>query len=573
MTVRKFFQTAVTGLALALSADLSAQPREILSLTYPAGDTISIELRGTSRLSNGDGEAKVERKTGATEIEIELDDMKPAYLFGGDYNTYVLWAVSPEGQTDNLGEFIVVGDRAKLDVTTRLDSFGLLVTAEPHFMVSSPSPFVVLENVRFDEDALALRTAKVPYSGFEGTYRFERGSLDHMKKPRARMHPHLAEARTAVALAERVGAGRYAPDELARARGALLRAEAGADSGEDREDVIPLAHEAVRLAMSAQESGGRAASAAAVARTLEEKEIEIEAREREIAAKERQIRDLESEARSARTAAERARLATEQERLRAEVQTQRAAVAESRARGADADRRATQTVLDARERELRDREDMIRELEARAEVARTEAERARLHAEQEQLRAQLQAMRAAEAEDRARDEMTKRMDAEREAEQARLEKEDARRQLLSALERIIEVRETTRGLIVNVPNVLFDLDRATLNPEGREKLAQVATILELARGYRLSVEGHADNTGERSYNLDLSRRRAETTRNYLLANGISRDIVSIEAFGEERPIASNLTAEGRQQNRRVEIVVEELPEFTILVLEPTESPK
>jgi outer membrane protein OmpA-like peptidoglycan-associated protein len=577
MTSRKIFRasSAAAVLSLALSAGAFARPpetaREILSLSYPLGDTISVELRGTSRLPDGDGEAKVERKSGATEIEIELDDMKPADWFGGDYNTYVLWAVSPEGQTDNLGELILRGDRSKLYVTTRLDTFGLLVSAEPHFMVGSPSPFVVLENVRFDEDASGIRTARVPYSGFEGIYRFDRASLDHMKESDRKVYPHLEEARTAVALAERSGAERYAEDELDRARGALLVAEASARSGDDREDLLPLAHEAVRLAMSAQVMGSRAASEAALARAIEEKESVLQAREMEIAAKERQIRDLEIQARAARSEAERATLAAEQQRLRAEIQAERADTAERSARGADADRRATQSALDARERELRDKEQRIRELQARADAAQTEAERARFRAEQEKLRAQVEADRAAEAEALARREMDERMEAEREAADARRDREEARRELQAALEQIIEVRETARGLIVNVPNVLFDLDRATLKPEGREKLAQVATILGLARGYRLSVEGHADNTGERSYNLDLSRRRAETVRDYMISKGMSREILSIEAFGEERPIASNASADGRQLNRRVEIVVEEQPEFTILVLQPTES--
>ncbi|MGH9336685.1 MAG: OmpA family protein, partial [Vicinamibacteria bacterium] len=184
-----------------------------------------------------------------------------------------------------------------------------------------------------------------------------------------------------------------------------------------------------------------------------------------------------------------------------------------------------------------------------------------------------EAERAAEAEARARHEMSERLEAEEEAQELRVEREEARRELQAALEEILEVRETARGLIVNIPNVLFDLDRATLKPEGREKLSQVAGILGLARGYRLSVEGHADNTGEGDYNMDLSRRRAESVRDYVVSQGIPAGIVATEAFGEDEPLASNQTAEGRQQNRRVEIVVEELPDFAILVFEPTDNNK
>jgi outer membrane protein OmpA-like peptidoglycan-associated protein len=534
----------------------------VLAVTYPFDHTIGIELEGTDRLPDGNGEAKVERKRGVTEIEIELDEMKPADRFGGDYHTYVLWAASPEGQVDNLGEFILRGNRSKLDVTTPLETFGLLVTAEPHYLVGSPSPFVVLENVRSKSPSERVRTATIVYPGFEGDYRFDRESLENVDETSVTVHPHLAEARTAIDLALREGADRYAKRELQTAREALLRAEVMSESEDDdvRDDLLAQAHEAVRLAVLAGETAQRATA-----------EVDVALRERDIAEKEARIRELESRGATAETAAERARLSAERERLRAELEAERASKAETRVSEADRRLRESVTSLAERDREIADMERRLKELEQQADRARTEAERSRLLVEQQQLRAQLEGERAAEAELRARREMEGRLAAEEQVKQLRLEREEARRELQATLERILEVRETARGLVMNIPNVLFDLDRATLKTEGREKLSRVASVLDLATGYRLSIEGHADNTGTRDYNMDLSLRRAEAVRDYLLAHGIGGNLMRIEAFGEDRPIVSNATAEGRQQNRRVEVVVEELPEFTILVREPTDS--
>lgn len=175
---------ALAGVVLFLSIvrpaapqESSVQVRQILALTYPEGPTISVRFQGTSRLPGASGEAKVERKKGMTEIEIELDEMKPATAFGGDYNTYVLWIVSPEGQVDNVGEFILQGNRSKLDVSTPLETFGMLVSAEPHFLVGLPSRFVVLENTEPTVDLGPLKVSELRYRGHEGIYRFDNESL------------------------------------------------------------------------------------------------------------------------------------------------------------------------------------------------------------------------------------------------------------------------------------------------------------------------------------------------------------------------------------------------------------
>jgi outer membrane protein OmpA-like peptidoglycan-associated protein len=127
--------------------------------------------------------------------------------------------------------------------------------------------------------------------------------------------------------------------------------------------------------------------------------------------------------------------------------------------------------------------------------------------------------------------------------------------------RITAVRESARGLIVSLPNILFETDQATLKPEGREALAKISGVLLIAEGYTLSVEGHTDEIGSAEYNLDLSEKRAAGVRDYLVAQGLARKNITVKGFGEAQPIASNQTAAGRQENRRVEIVVLETPDF------------
>src|SRR5262245_55726955 len=120
--------------------------REGTAVSCVQGTSEKILLRSTDRLPEASGAVKVERKGGTTEVEVELESMKPASLFGGDYNTYVLWVVPPRGPVENLGEIALDGSHARLKASTSSKSFAVLVSAEPHFLVSAPSAFVVLSN-------------------------------------------------------------------------------------------------------------------------------------------------------------------------------------------------------------------------------------------------------------------------------------------------------------------------------------------------------------------------------------------------------------------------------------------
>jgi outer membrane protein OmpA-like peptidoglycan-associated protein len=460
--------------------------RESLAITYPEGPEIDVKFQGTYRLPSARGEAHVERKKGTTEIDIRLDELKPAHLFGGDYTTYVLWTVSPEGHVDNVGEFILEGDESKLEVTTNLGTFGMFVTAEPHFLVKSPSRFVVIENTRPEDNVTSaiIKVSQIRYRGFEGVYRFDRETLANLKEIEGELRSDVAQAHVAIDLAVRAGAETFAAAELAAAREALKNTMSSAAAGADRRNLMLEGHEVVRLAVEAQELAEQRSFQAALDRERKSHADETS--------------QLEASIRAAQSEADRARLEAQQ-----------------------------------------------RELQLRME------ENARLEAMKQ---ADEQARRAAEAEQRANE-------ANRQMELARREQDEARLRLRQALGAVAETRESARGLIVSLPDILFDFDKATLRQQGRETLAKIAGILLVARGFTLRLEGHTDNVGSDAYNFDLSLRRAGNVRDYLIQQGLPAAIMTAEGFGKTQPIASNATAEGRQQNRRVEIVIEGVEEF------------
>jgi outer membrane protein OmpA-like peptidoglycan-associated protein len=483
--------------------------RESLAITYPEGVTIAVKFQGTQRLPFSTGEAKVERKRGTTEIEIELDEVKPASLFGGDYNTYVLWTVSPEGHTINAGEFIVRGNRSKLNVTTTLETFGMFITAEPHYLVPYPSRFVVMENTRPTHRlGGVVSTSQIRYREAEGVYNFEKETLAKSAEAKTEVRTDIAQARTAVQLAERAGAAKFAADELNRAKEQLLKAEQGQAVGTGVSTQTIQGKEIVRLAFEAQKLAEERTFQAAL-------DAERKANADEAARLEKNIQEAQTEA-------EKARLLAEQRRLQFEME-ERARRASEEAK-AQAERDAQAAMLARRQAE-----------EAAAKSA-ADAEAARM--------AKAQADAAA-------------LLAQQQADAARRQAEEASNKMQAALSKVVETRRTARGLILNLPDILFEFGKANLKPETREVLAKVSGILMVASGYHLSIEGHTDSVGSEEFNLKLSEARAQSVLDYLFQSGVSPDIMAKKGFGKSQPRSSNDTAKGRQENRRVEIVIED----------------
>jgi hypothetical protein len=225
--------------ALAQESVMALKPmtwmRSAIAISYPENISLGVKFAGTHRLPRAIGEANVERKRGVTEIEIKLDGLKPAIFFGGDFATYVLWTVSPEGQMYNAGEFILRGDRSKLDVTTPLQTFGMFVTAEPHFLVQTPSRFIVLVNTRPEKNISGqmITTSIIEYRGREGIYEFSQESLAREPEAEGEARSDVMQAMIAVDLAERAGAERFAAEELRRARQSRQKTINAAEAGLD----------------------------------------------------------------------------------------------------------------------------------------------------------------------------------------------------------------------------------------------------------------------------------------------------------------------------------------------------
>jgi outer membrane protein OmpA-like peptidoglycan-associated protein len=490
----------------------------VVARTTPAinyrhrGGATKVDFEGTQLLPRSHGEAKVESKQGYIEIEVEFDELEPAMKFGPEYLTYVLWAITPEGRATNLGEVLLNGSESKLNVTTELQMFGLVMTAEPYFAVSQPSDVVVMENRVRGETRGKIEAVEAKYELLKrGTYVMTTGARAVGAFERDENVPlELDEARNAVRLSRAAGADRYAGDTFGHAATLLQQAEESLERRRGRKSVVMVAREAVQ----------RAEDARLIA--LQRQNDEQIAMAREAAA--RREADARAEARmeaDRRRRAEEARLAAERDRLAS-------------------DEAAARTRREAEEISSR----LSRE-RAEADAARVAAERARAEAETAVQR--LNEERAAAQADAER--------ARQLAAAAESEKNELREKLQKQLSLILETKETARGLIVSMPDVLFDFNQSTLRAGAREKLAKVAGVLLAYPDLRVAVEGHTDNVGSDDYNQRLSERRAESVRGYLTQQGIPEASIAARGFGESRPVVSNDADAGRQQNRRVELVV------------------
>jgi outer membrane protein OmpA-like peptidoglycan-associated protein len=492
---------------------VSVVGRTVPAINYRprSGDT-RINFEGTALMPQAEGWASVEGEDGVIEIDARFDDLEAPQRFGREYLTYVLWAITPEGRATNLGELQVNGNDGRLEVTTELQSFALVLTAEPYFAVSQPSDVVVMENVvresGFERTQGRVETLQAKYELLKrGSYLMNRDPALLKVKPLEPGAPlDLAQARNAVELARLAGADRYASETFSKAVSLLTEAETQREKGRRGNQVQQPARQAAQTAEDARLIA------------LQRQEVEFEEQQRRLALQ------REEEAAAKLRAEEERRRQAEAERLRVERERERAET----------------------ERAAAERERLA------AEKARADLERARAEADAARAAAQAQAEEARRlAEEREREASAARLARE----QAEKDRDAAREQLRQQLTVILETRETARGLIINLSDVLFDVDKATLKPGAREKLARIAGVLASHPDLKIEIEGHADSTGSEEYNQALSERRAQSVRAYFNQQGVTTPIVAAVGFGETRPVATNGTAAGRQQNRRVEIIV------------------
>lgn len=491
---------------------------EAVNYHFRSGST-KVDMRGTELMPKASGSAKVESHLGRISIEATAHHLDDPKKFGTEYLTYVLWAITPQGRPTNLGEF-VPGDDREMKVTTDLQAFGLIVTAEPYFAVTRPSDLVVMENIiRKDTvGATEMINAKYELVG-RGQYipprdrdSFEPFAMD------PKVDIALYEARNALRIAKYAKADQYASDSYQRAYDLLQQAE-GYQSRKYKQEkpVATVAREATQVAEDARQVSLR-----------HQEEQYNQALADASAKRESDARAAADEAQRQREAAE--TRAAEDARARADAeQRQRdaqAAADQAAKEKAEADA-ARQQALEAQQRQQAEAEQQRQQLLAQQQQAQAEADRARAAAQQ--------------------------------AEQARLQaerdKEEMRSRLLAQLNQVLETKDTARGLIVNMSDVLFDTGKYTLRPAAREKLAKISGILQAYPDLKMQVEGHTDNVGGDAYNQRLSEQRADSVKTYLVKQGVPDPNVTSQGLGKSDPVASNATPHGRQLNRRVELIV------------------
>jgi outer membrane protein OmpA-like peptidoglycan-associated protein len=495
---------------------------EVVERTTPAVNYLHrsggsrIDFKGTALMPTGKGSAKVESQRGVINVDADFKEMASPSSFGPEYLTYVLWAISPDGRPVNLGELTLNdygnGSSSKIEATSDIQTFGLIVTAEPYYGVTQPSDVVVLENIARPDTTGVVENISAKYELLpRGVYTKGAGFVP--LKVGKKDPLELYEAENAVQLARVAGADKYSQDSFQKAVDALTQAQRYQAQKPGQKPVITMAREAVVRAEDARVIALR--------------------RQKEEAAENDRLASLAREA-SERKNAETARLqADEQARLRAQADSDRLAAERAKADAVRAKQEAETAATDANR------------LKREAEDARQAA-----LAQQQQLAAEAGRARAA-AEDAER----LRQEADRQRQQAVEDQAKLRQQLLSQFNAILQTRDTARGLIVNMSDVLFDTAQYSLRPGAREKLAKVAGIILGHPGLKIAVEGHTDSVGGDEYNMKLSDNRANSVRAYLTSQSLDPAAITAKGFGKTMPVADNRTAAGRQANRRVELVV------------------
>jgi outer membrane protein OmpA-like peptidoglycan-associated protein len=470
-----------------------ARTTKAINYRHRSGST-KIDFRGTPLMPEAKGEAVVNSKQGRIEINTRMEHLSPATQYGPEYLTYVLWAVTPEGRPKNLGEVLLNGTNSKMEVTTDLQTFGLIVTAEPYFAVTQPSDVVVMENFVRNDTEGTFEEIDAKYELLQrGQYVLNVNPSELRPIPLDSKTPlELYEARNAVRIARWTGADRYAADTLQKAEVSLQNAEEELTGKIGKKTVAQNSRDAAQNAEDAR---------LITIRKMEEEETAsakaaADQRESEANAQAAQAESERASAERAKNEANRAKAEAERAKIEAQAEAERAS---------------------------RDRNN-------------AEAARAAALAQAEATRAQLDQARQTAA-------------------QAEEEKAQLREQLRQQLNVILETRETARGLIVNMSDVLFETGKYSLKPGAREKLAKIGGIILAHPGLKLAVEGHTDSVGSDDYNQRLSEQRANSVRGYLVSQGVSPDAITALGLGKTRPVTDNNTAAGRQQNRRVELVV------------------
>jgi outer membrane protein OmpA-like peptidoglycan-associated protein len=549
--------------------------RSVKAIDYRQGSKSEINFKGTDLMPQATGKAEVATKTGASQVEAKLELLEPANSLGLQYLTYVLWAISPEGVPSNLGELVVKDGKAAIHTSAPIQAFALIVTAEPYFAVTQPSDKVVAQNEPGPKVEGFLRSIDVTYQAIPGDiYLSQVKPMDEPVYGIDKKVPlSLKEARNAVRIAKAAHADQYAPSALQRAQQLLSQADDYYNRKQNEKAIATVAREATQAAEAARVTSIQAEQQAKIdeeKRVAEEKTAKAQAEAEAQTHQAQQAQEQAQQQAQQAQQAEAARRDAEQQASQAQAAAQQAAAA------AQAAQQQLQQEQTSGQQVQADQQAAAQQAQAQADQARQQAAAAQQHAQDVERQAQQaeqllqqQQTAAQQAQQQLQQEQAARQQAEQQnqasqqqleqtqqqLQQAQTEKEQVRQKLLEQLNQVLQTKDSARGLIVNMPDVLFDLNSANLKPTARERLAKVAGILIAYPDIHVEVDGYTDNTGAADYNQQLSQQRADTVRNYLVQQGVPASSIEAKGFGESDPIASNDSPEGRRQNRRVDLVV------------------
>lgn len=504
---------AITALILFVmsSATVFAQvdvPRRTTAITYPLDEIVTVQFRGTTRFPRMKGEARMKRTSrNGTEIELSVSKMPRPFELGAGYATYVLWAVSPDGQVDNLGEIKRRGFfefDSRISVTTPLQTFALIITAEPHFLVRRPSQAIMLENL--SPVALSGRTiattSSIQYFGNSSDYfrdarTPEIAEIDYSKTPST-----ILQAKQAVALARYAGADRDATTELTEAESLLKNAEDSWKAGRAEETVDVTARHAVSTAVKAE-------STAVARKDAREKRNEKARTDDDIRQAEQRFTDAQNQI----------------SELRAEL--------------------ASET----RNRELAERDVMnystqVKDL--RAENGRLRDELAQTRADADNAKSRLAALEG--------ENQTIKAQSDRQERIARIQSGEA--SLIASLRRLGSVARNERGIVLTLPEAFWAGTRSTaFAPNADARLTSLADLLNGNPDYAMTIESHTDNSGTPDQLQTLTNDRAQAIASRVTSLGVPSARVQASGMGATLPVAPNTTAVSRARNRRVQIIL------------------
>ena len=487
-------------------------------------------MAATLRVAPATAEAEVKFKEGQARVEVDYKKLPPAILFGGDVTSYVVWAIARDGHAENLGELIARGDSSGSgEYRTGQKEFALLITAEPYYLALNPSEIVCFTSLAPPRDKAT--SAPITFSNFGLTPKIGNAQIGGMQYNGSEP-VDLVQAQHVLDQAKQLGAEKYAADSIRQAEIALGQASNSFKSG-NKKVGMDYSRRSLSLSSTAIRDTRKHMAEEEAAAAVAKRAAEMQALEEQKASAQRQAAASQEQALAER---ERALAAREQ----AAAAQQQVAALQDQAAQAQKDAAAAQ-----------ERATAASGLSAEA------AEAARRDADEARKRADALAAEAQSAKDRAATLEAQNAQLGKENERLMKERDDLAGRLTGALSAVAQISKTARGVVVNLPDILFDVNKATLKQNAQNALAKLAGIVSLFPNINLRIEGHTDSTGSDELNMRLSKDRAASVMAFLKQQGVAEKRMSAEGYGPKIPVADNATAEGRARNRRVEIILAE----------------